>query len=81
MASISDDNGLGFTDFDLPLERHNHNKTLHISMECRVTTLSCALVDTGSSLNVLPKSYLMKIDYAGVELRPSDLIVPAFDGS
>lgn len=39
------------------------------------------LVDTGSSLNVLPKSALMNIDYAGVELRLSDLIVMAFDGS
>ena len=39
------------------------------------------LVDTGSSLNVLPKSVLMKIDYAGVELRSSDYIVRAFGGS
>lgn len=39
------------------------------------------LVDTGSSLNVLPKSSLVKIDYARVELCPSDLIVRAFDRS
>lgn len=39
------------------------------------------LVDTGSSLNVLPKVALMKIDYAGVELCLSDLIVRVFDGS
>ncbi|XP_058785835.1 uncharacterized protein LOC131660590 [Vicia villosa] len=44
-------------------------------------TLSRVLVDTGSSLNVLPKSALMRIDYAGVELRPSELVVRAFDGS
>ena len=50
-------------------------------MECRGTTLSRVLVDTGSSLNVLPKSALMKIDYSGLELRPSDLMVKAFDGS
>ncbi|XP_050875552.1 uncharacterized protein LOC127079174 [Lathyrus oleraceus] len=81
VASISADNGLGFTDFDLPPEGRNHNKVMHISMECKGTTLSHVLVDTGSSLNVLPKSALMKIDYAGVELRPSDLIVRAFDGS
>ena len=34
-----------------------------------------------SSLNVLPKSALMKIDYSGLELRPSDLMVKEFDGS
>lgn len=81
MASISADNGLGFTDFDLPPEGCNHNKAMHISMECKGTTFSRVLVDTISSLNVLPKSALMKIDFAGVELRPSDLIVKAFDGS
>lgn len=81
MASISADNGLGFTDFDLLPEGRNHNKALHISMECKGTTLSRVLVDTRSSLNVLPKSALMKIKYTGVELRSSDFIVRAFDGS
>ncbi|XP_058783769.1 uncharacterized protein LOC131658498 [Vicia villosa] len=79
--NISAGNGLGFTDRDLPPEGRNHNKALHISMECKGTTLSRVLVDTGSSLNVLPKSALMRIDYAGVELRPSELVVRAFDGS
>ncbi|XP_050897519.1 uncharacterized protein LOC127104375 [Lathyrus oleraceus] len=81
VASISADNDLSFTDFDLPPEGRNHKKALHISMECKGTTLSRGLVDTRSSLNVLPKSALMKIDYAGVELHPSDLIVRDFDGS
>src|ERR1044072_6425831 len=80
-ASISAGNGLGFTDFDLPPEGHNHNKALHISMECKGTTLSRVLVDTGSSLNVFPKKALMKIYYSGLELRPSDLVVERVDGS
>lgn len=54
VANISVDNGLGFTDFDLPPEGRNHNKALHISMEFKGTTLSRVLVDTRSSLNVLP---------------------------
>lgn len=81
VANISAGNGLGFTDSDLPPEGKAHNKALHISIECKGTTLSRVLVDTGSSLNVLPKSALMRIDYAGVEIRPSELIVKAFDGS
>ena len=32
-ANKSIGNGFGFTDFDIPLEWHNHNKALHISME------------------------------------------------
>jgi hypothetical protein len=39
------------------------------------------LVDTGSSLNVLPKKTLSKIDVKGVVLTPSYLNVRAFDGS
>lgn len=54
---------------------------MHVSIECKGTTLSRVLVDTGSSLNVLPKSALMKIDYSGVEIRLGDLCVRAFDGS
>ena len=79
--SISASNGLGFTDFDLPTEGRKHNKAFHISMEIAKTTLSCVLVDMGSSINVLSKSTLMKLDYDGLLLRPSDLIVKAFDGS
>ncbi|KAI5407365.1 hypothetical protein KIW84_053570 [Lathyrus oleraceus] len=50
-------------------------------MECKGAVLSHVLVDTGSSLNVLPKKTLGKIDVEGVILTPSDLIVRAFDGS
>lgn len=79
--SITASNGLGFTDFDLPPEGRKHNKALHISLECTGVTLSRVLFDTGSSLNVLPKAALMKLNYQGVEIGPSDLMVRAFDGS
>lgn len=72
---------MSFTNFDLPHEGHNHSKALHISIECKGTTLSSVLVDTRSSLNVLSKSALMEIDYARVEVRLSDLIARALDGS
>ncbi|XP_050877660.1 uncharacterized protein LOC127081452 [Lathyrus oleraceus] len=80
VASITASNGLGFTDFDFPPEGRKHNKALHISLECTSVTLSRVLVDTGSSLNVLPKAALMNLNYQGVEIRPSDLMVRAFDG-
>ena len=73
--------GLGFTYWDLTPEDRNHNKALHITMECKGAVLSHVLVDTGSSLNVLPKQILKKISVEGVVLTPSDLIVRAFDGS
>ena len=38
------------------------------------------LVDTGSSLNVLQKGALDRLDYDGLVLKPSDIVVRDFDG-
>jgi hypothetical protein len=48
---------------------------------CHDTVLARVLVDTGSSLNVLPKSTLNKMSINGTYLKPNSLIVKAFDGS
>ncbi|KAI5409972.1 hypothetical protein KIW84_055439 [Lathyrus oleraceus] len=72
---------LSFTDSDLTPAGRNHNKALHISMECKDTMLSHVLVDTCSSLNVLPKRALSRLEVEGLVLKPSDLVVRAFDGS
>ncbi|XP_058741661.1 uncharacterized protein LOC131614049 [Vicia villosa] len=81
VASLIIDNGPGFSDTDLTPTGRNHNKGLHISIECRGTTLSDALVDNGSSLYVLLKVVLDKLDYEGIVLKRSDVVVRAFDGS
>ena len=75
VASLTTDNGLGFFDSDLTPEGRNHNKTMYVSIECRGTTLAHVLVDIGSSLNVLPKGALDRLDYEGVMLKPGDIIV------
>ena len=45
------------------------------------TTLAHVLVDIGSSLNVLPKKALDRLDFEGLTLKPSNIVVRAFDGS
>ncbi|XP_050890983.1 uncharacterized protein LOC127096461 [Lathyrus oleraceus] len=72
---------LGFSYEELPAEGRNHNKALHISIECVDTVLSRVLVDTGSSLNVMPKSSFSKLTIEGLVMKPSKLIVRAFDGT
>ncbi|XP_050889358.1 uncharacterized protein LOC127094581 [Lathyrus oleraceus] len=72
---------LGFSDEELSAEGRNHNKALHISIECMDTVLSRVLVDTGSSLNVMPKSSFAKLTIEGLVMKPSELIVRAFDGT
>jgi hypothetical protein len=50
-------------------------------MKCQDNTIARVLVDTGSSLNVMPKSTLVKLSLDGSVLKPSSMIVKAFDGS
>ena len=81
VANLTADNGLGFSNVDLTVKRKNHNDALHVSIECRGTTIAHVLVDTGSSLNILPKKALDQLDCEGLELKPSNIVVRAFDGS
>ena len=81
VASLTTDNGLGFSDSDLTPEGRNYNKALYVSIECKGTTLAHVLVDTGFSLNVLPKGALDRLDCKGIMLKPSEIVVRAFDGS
>ncbi|XP_058736800.1 uncharacterized protein LOC131609162 [Vicia villosa] len=72
---------LGFSDHELPPQGKEHNKALHILIQCGKAHLSRVLIDTGSSLNVMPKATLDKIALEGLVVRPSRLVVKAFDGS
>lgn len=81
IANLTTDNGLGFFDADLTPAGRNHNKALHISIECVGTTLFHVLVDNGSSLNVLLKVVLEKLNHEGFVLKPSNAVVHAYDGS
>ncbi|XP_050881017.1 uncharacterized protein LOC127084576 isoform X1 [Lathyrus oleraceus] len=80
-ANITACNTLSFSNEELPKEGKNHNRALHVSIKCQEDALARILVDTGSSLNVLPKRELAKLSYQGSEMKPSALVVKAFDGS
>lgn len=80
-ANITACNNLSFSHEELPLEVKNHNMALHISMNCLTDSLSGVLVDTSSSLNVMPKSTLSRLTFQGAPMIPSGVILKAFDGS
>src|ERR1051325_1048904 len=61
ISSLNDGSCLSFTDADLPPNGGNHNMALHISITCGGTTLAIVLVDTGSTLNVIPKTTLAQL--------------------
>ncbi|KAI5407824.1 hypothetical protein KIW84_053890 [Lathyrus oleraceus] len=81
VANITACNTLSFCDSDLPEEGRDHNMVLHISMNCKNDAMSNVLVDTGSSLDVLPKTTLSRLSYQGPPMRQSGVVVKAFDGS
>lgn len=72
---------LGFSEEELPAEGRNHNKALHISIECINTIISRVLVDTGSPLNGMPEGSLAKLTIEGLVVKPRELVVREFDGS
>lgn len=57
MANITTCNNISFSNEELPEEGRNYNLALHISMNCMSDVLSSVLVDTSSSLNVMPNPY------------------------
>ncbi|GAU44160.1 hypothetical protein TSUD_399820 [Trifolium subterraneum] len=81
VGNVTACNNLSFSDEELPEKGKDHNLALHISVICKSDALSNVLVDTGSSLNVMSKLTLDKLAYCGAPLRPSALIVKAFDES
>ncbi|XP_050877108.1 uncharacterized protein LOC127080861 [Lathyrus oleraceus] len=81
VVNITASRYLGFNEAKLPPEGNAHNKALQISVTYTDSLLSRVLVDTGSSLNVLPKSTLSELQFKGAEMRTNTLIVRAFNGS
>ena len=78
MTNITTCNNLSFSDEELSEQGRNHNLSLH---NCQEDALSNMVVDTGSSLNVLPKSTLSKLAYQSAPMRFSGVVVKAFDDS
>ncbi|XP_073219507.1 uncharacterized protein [Cicer arietinum] len=78
--NITANNHLTFTDDELPTEWRGHNKALHISVMCIDHIISRVLIDNGSSLNVISKSTLAKLPCDGTYMRPSPMVVRAFEG-
>jgi len=79
--NITANNYLAFTKEEIHVEGRWHNRTLHVSVKCMDHVVAKVLIDNGSSLNVIPKSTLEKLSFNASHLRPSSMVVHAFDGS
>ncbi|XP_050908104.1 uncharacterized protein LOC127121698 [Lathyrus oleraceus] len=84
VVNITTYNTLSFSGEELPEDGQSHNHALHISVKCKDDALARVLVDTGSSLNVMPKRTLAKLSYQGPAMKPSALVMdinPAYSCS
>ena len=79
--NITTNNYLTFAEEEIPVEGRGHNKALHVSVKCMDHIVAKVLVDNRSSLNVMPKSMLGKLPFNASHLRPSSMIMWAFDGT
>ena len=66
---------IAFIDEEIPPEGRDSTKALHITVKCKSHTLSRALLDNGSSLNVLPMSTLLRLSIDLSNLRKSQMVV------
>jgi len=81
VSNITANNYLTFTGEEIPTEGRGHNKALHVFVKCLDHVIARVLIDNGSSLNVMPKATLGKLPCEGIHMKPSAMILRAFNGS
>jgi len=79
--NITANNYLAFAEEEIPTEGRGHNRALHVSVKFMDHVMAKVLIDNGSSLNVMPKSTLEKFPFNASLLRPSSMVVRAFNSS
>ncbi|XP_019430352.1 PREDICTED: uncharacterized protein LOC109337762 [Lupinus angustifolius] len=79
--NIVADNYISFSDQEIPSQGIGHTSPLHISIMYQNCLNGKVLIDNGSSLNVMSKRTLSRLLVDASYMRPSSMVVKAFDGS
>ena len=79
--NMTTNNYLAFAEEEIPAEGRWHNMALHVSVKCMDHVVAKVLIDNDSSLNVMPNSTLEKLPFNASHLKPSSMVVRAFDGT
>ncbi|XP_019434637.1 PREDICTED: uncharacterized protein LOC109341238 [Lupinus angustifolius] len=79
--NIVADNYISFSDQEIPSEGMGHTNPLHISIMYQNCLIGKVLIDNGSSLNVMSKRTLSRLPDDASYMRPSSMVVKAFDRS
>ncbi|KAA0060421.1 uncharacterized protein E6C27_scaffold22G002400 [Cucumis melo var. makuwa] len=81
IGNITSSNSIVFIDDEILPEGLGHTKALHIQVKCKDYVIARVLVDNGSTLNIMPKSTLLKLPVDMSHIKSSTMVVKAFDGS
>ncbi|XP_019447337.1 PREDICTED: uncharacterized protein LOC109350567 [Lupinus angustifolius] len=79
--NIVADNYISFSDQEIPSKGMGHTCHLHISIMYQNCLIGKILIDNGSSLNVMSKRMLSRLPNNASYMRPSSMVMKAFDGS
>ena len=80
MGNISTNNMIAFSDDEIPSSNRGNTKALYITINWKGHTLLRALLDNGSSVNVIPMATLSRLPVDPSHIRKTHLIVCAFKG-
>ena len=81
MGNIAANNMITFSDDEISLGGRGNTKALYITISCKECTLQRALLDNGSSVNVIPMATLSRLPIDPSHMRKAHLVVRAFDGT
>ena len=68
---------ISFTDEEIPPDGRGSIKALHITVKCKSYIMPRALIDNGSSLNVIPMSTLSRLFVDSLYMKKSQMVVRA----
>ena len=81
IGNITTGTCISFTDEKIPLEGSDSVKALHITVKCKSYIMPRALIDSGSSLNVISMFTLSRFPVDLSYMKKSQMVVRAFDGT
>ena len=74
-------NQISFMDDELPSKGRDHTLPMHIIVKCEDMIIAKVLIDNGLALNVCPMSILERLNVDTSLIRPTTMIIRAFDGT
>ena len=81
VSTVLATNQISFTDVELPPEGRDHTFPVHIIVKCKDMIIVRVLINNGSALNVCPMSILERLNVDTPFIRPSTMIIRAFNGT